>query len=150
MFFRCFDIFVALYTSFVYLMSQFHLRNHHYNHSFNLSQAYKVTFHQIELTWFHPHLYCWFHMVLERIMWWNHFPCHYDCLNNALCGGDDANGFLKILLNMCFVSNMHLSFSVLYSNTVLVVFYNGIGVFSSKLSILDFVFGRSTNTFFPI
>ena len=71
-------------------------------------------------------------------------------LNNALCGGDDANGFLKILLNMCFVSNMHLSFSVRYSNTVLVVFYNGIGGFSSKLSILDFVFGRSTNTFFPI
>ena len=67
-------------------------------------------------------------------------------INNVLCGGDDANGFLKILLNMCFVSNMHLSFSVPYSNTVLVVFYNGVGV----LFIETVHFRRSTNTFFPI
>ena len=60
--------------------------------------------------------------------------------NNSLCGGADVNGFLEILLNMCFVSNMHLSFSVLYSNTVIVVFCNGVGVLFIKAVHFRFCF----------
>ena len=85
-------------------------------------------------------VHCWFHMVLRWKMWWNHFPYHYIDFDNALCGGADVNGFLEILLNMCFVSNTHLSFRVLYSNIVLVVFCNDVRVLFIKTVHFRFCF----------